>query len=155
MWKRTKITAIMVIAMIVFIVLVGLYSLLFLRYDGFSRTDQAKLELDLIGMIVKKLTAEDKLTPDVWRKINRMDDLAPLVGPMIEGNDALIDPWHNQYLLEKREENGGIIITIRSSHQLERNWFEWKRKVLGIEIVVTGQQGKDSQTHFKTLWHDD
>jgi hypothetical protein len=150
MRKRIKITAITAIAMIALMVLL----LQLFRYDGFSQTDLAKLELNMIGMVVNKLTAEDKLTPDVWRKINRMDDLAPLVAPQLEqGMQGQNDPWGNLYQLEKRKENGHLIITIRSSKECQRKWYQWKNKVLGIEIIITEQDGKVVQ--IKDLWRDD
>lgn len=131
---------------------IGLRSLSLFRYfDADMNWQMGRWDLLVIGKAVRKLTAEETLTPEVWKKIDCMEDLAPLVAPQIEqGMQGLNDPWGNLYQLEKREENGYMIVTIRSSRE-RRKWYG-RNKVLGIEIVISEQHGKVAQ--IKDLWGD-
>ncbi len=122
--------------------------------DGDMKWQMGRSDLRTIGGAIRKLTAEEILTLEVWGKINRMEDLAPYVAPMLEqGMQGLNDPWGNLYQLERREQNGHLIVTIRSSRERESEWYLLKNKVMGIEITVSKHEGKVVQ--IKDLWQDD
>ncbi|HEV3383263.1 MAG TPA: hypothetical protein VG097_00540 [Gemmata sp.] len=139
------------VALAIIIVIVS-YVVLYIFYcdDGFddSKGGKTLAELQTLGGAMRKLINEE-LTPERLKMVHSMEDIVPLLGSMIEGNPDLKDPWGNQYLLDKREENGLIMITIRSSWRPPRKCFEWKRKVAGVELTVS-EQGK--VTEIKHLW---
>jgi hypothetical protein len=70
------------------------------------------------------LARNEKFTAAGWDKINDMQALAPHISPLFEqGEQALIDPWGKQYILEKRDQADEIILIIRSSHEVPRSWY--------------------------------
>jgi hypothetical protein len=132
------------------LVIVGLCALVYPRpYLEDPKLGRVLNDLVRIGRAVQLAAETERITPTDWGKINDLQTLAPYIRPVIEeGEDILIDPWGNQYILEKRDEEGRIIITVRSSHQVK----ELKGKVLGIEITIWRPDGK--VTSRKKLWLD-
>lgn len=143
-------------------IVIGAFALLFLFVSwvvvlnifcnddlGDSKGDKALSELHTLGGAMRKLINEE-LTPAQLEKVNSMKDVAPLLSPMIEGNPNLLDPWGNQFILEKRVESGRSVITIRSSWQPPRRCFEWKKPVAGVEVIVSEETGK--VTEVTSLW---
>jgi hypothetical protein len=158
--KKKKVMKYLAKAILIFVVLAGVCYWCLPKYYVFDRKDLAKLQLQRLGMMVCKLSIENQLTLEVWNKINSMEDLAPLLASMIDdgigsfrdpwGNPYLLDPWGDPYLLEKRKEDGKIIVIIRSNREVNP---ESKRKVWGVEITVSEQDGL---VHgIKELWSDD
>jgi hypothetical protein len=123
------------------------------RYFVETNQGRAMSDLMVIGKAVRKVIAENNFSPEELDKMRSMEELAPLVAANLEqGMEGLKDPWGDWYVLETRRENNQIIITTRSNRKFDQPWYEWKRKVLGIEIEVSAQDG--STGPIKYLWQD-
>jgi hypothetical protein len=133
--------AIKIVMFVVVVLLAAVQTLFTYSSDGDSRRGRTKAELQTLsgamrGLIHEKFNSEEEL-----KTIHSMQDVASTLGNMIEGNSELLDPWGNQYCLDTREDDANIIFTIFSSHPVSSRWFERKRKVLGVEIIVAKQTG--------------
>lgn len=95
-----------------------------------------------LELAVRKLAANENFTAADWDKLGDMTAAGPrIAGYLEQGMDSLLDPWGEQYVLEKRDAGDQIVITIRSNHMLRRRWWR-EDKVIGIELVVARADGK-------------
>jgi hypothetical protein len=116
-----------------------------------DRQGRAMNDLRVIGFAIRKLIEVDKLTPEVWKRIDGMEGISALIAPQLEqGKDGLLDPWGQQYLLEKREENSHLIVKISCNRRYVPRCLEWKEREMAIELTIAKQDGKVIQT--KHLW---
>jgi hypothetical protein len=121
--------------------------------DGYvdDKVGRAGADLRQIEQAVGKLFLEDR-GREIIKEIDGGGDFDSLIRPTLTSN-SLLDPWGNHYLFEKREENEKLILTVRSSRKLERKWFEWTRKVLGVEITIDREKCEVIKGRF--LWIPD
>jgi hypothetical protein len=119
-----------------------------------SKFGYMKHELLDLAKYVPIIAREDQFTAATWDGINDMKDFASLLAPHFEeGEQAFIDPWRNQFILEKREQGDMLIVTIRSSRQLaDTRWCHWRGPgILGVELTVSRASGQVIQT--RKLWN--
>ena len=118
----------------------------FVYLDGEGKVGDTKSELLTLGKAVQVASQAEPIAPADWDRINDMSMLAPHITRLIEqGEQVLIDPWRNQFSLEKRVQGNQIIVTIRSSHPI-------KSGTLGIGMMVSRSDGTVSPV--MRLWDD-
>jgi hypothetical protein len=149
--KKKPVIVVLIFA--VFTAAVWFISTRFVYLDGEGKTGDTKAELQLLGMAVQVAVQRELIAAADWDRISDMQTLAPHITPLMDlGEQALIDPWGNQFILEKREESDQIILTIRSSRGIPKKWYQSHEKVLGIEISISRGDGNVAQV--KDLWRD-
>jgi hypothetical protein len=119
-----------------------------------SKFGYMKHELLDLAKYVPIIAREDQFTAATWDGINDMKDFAALLAPHFEeGEQAFIDPWRNQFILDKREQDNVIIVTIRSSRQLvDTKWCHWRCPgILGVEFTISRADGQVIEA--KKLWN--
>src|SRR5262245_24934184 len=99
------------------------------------RVGRGRSDLHMIGLAMRRLSTEEKLTAHVLDRIDDQNEFSARVAPLLEGAQGPLDPWGQPYLLEKVEQGDHIVLTIRSSHEIRRKWYERKRRALGIEVT--------------------
>ena len=123
-------------------------------YLGRYPAQWGRNDLRLIGLVIRNLADDGTLTPAAWDHIHDMGGLAPLLAPrLVEAEFTLLDPWGQQWLLEKQEEGENIVVVIRSSREIPRKWYQWRRNVLAIRVTVSRSDGHVREV--KDLWDGD
>lgn len=105
------------------------------RYLEDARIGRAKSDLTTIEDAIRKLAADEKFTAEDWDRFDKPGMLARTAKYLEQGQNGLIDPWGGAYVFERRDEGQQIVLTVRSSHEVERG-------VLGIELVISRTDGK-------------
>src|SRR5262245_50728194 len=136
------------------VILVGLTAMAAVAFQSSGYHDRAqwgRSDLYRIGRAIRNLAYDGTLTPAEWDHIHDMGGLAPLLAPQPERDGLdLLDPWGQQWLLEKQEEGENIVVVIRSSHVIPRKWYQWRRNVLAIRVTISRSDGHVREV--KDLW---
>ena len=77
----------------ILVILAGVASISIFRYMDDARISRAKADMQAIEKACKTYYSQNEQWPDP-------NNLQQTIGPLLEGQAALIDPWNNQYTIE-------------------------------------------------------
>lgn len=124
-----------IVALIPLVLFVLLGDCATFRYLEDARRGRVKADLAAIEAAIRKLAAAEKFTLRDWDQIDTPGMPSRIADFMEQGRSGFVDPWGNDYIIEKREDEQHIVVTLRSSHQVGGD-------VRGIELVISRADGK-------------